>query len=152
MSRDKIDGGEESNSDSEADSPPPHKKDKSVISPKAKSFVGKGKKVRKQLVVSSSSTSSGKDSPVSSGKNANSEVSMGGSMDDIKTDSQNIDKPLLPPPSSPRHNATKDLHAKSVELISFNIYFDSTLLCSTLIISININIGGALPLYSRKVG
>lgn len=35
-------GGEESNSYSEADSPPPHKKAKSEISLKAKSSLGKG--------------------------------------------------------------------------------------------------------------
>lgn len=38
-------GGEESNSNFEVDSPPPHKKAKSKISPKAKSSLGKGKNV-----------------------------------------------------------------------------------------------------------
>lgn len=105
-------GGEESNSDFEADSPPPHIKTKSEISPKAKSSLGKDKNVWKQLVISSSSTLAGKDSPMSSGKKAKYEGFGGGKRAFMKPDNENLENPPSPLPQ----NTTKDLHAKSVEL------------------------------------
>lgn len=68
--------------------------------------------MRKQLVVSSSSTLAGKDSLVSSGNKANYEGFVGGNRVCMKPDSQNLEKPHLPL----LQNTTKDLHAKSVEL------------------------------------
>ncbi|XP_059065628.1 transcription factor MYB57-like [Cryptomeria japonica] len=120
-------GSEESKSDYKAGSAPPHKKAKFELSMKAKSSLGKGKNVQKQLVVSSSSTSVGKDSLVSSSNKANFEGSTSGNGGSMKPDSQNFEKPPSSPHSAPLQNTIKDLHAKSTELYDKRDDYDDVL-------------------------